>query len=99
MSGTNSIESSEKVHTVQKNETVWSIAVNYYGDGFKWVDIATENKIENASVIEIGQKLTISKVPTISQNKSDAITSDNYEVINFKGFTAELPLTVWHYKY
>jgi len=24
---------------------------------------------------------------------------DNYEVINFKGFTAELPLTVWHYKY
>jgi nucleoid-associated protein YgaU len=55
----NSIESTLKTHKVEKNESLWKIAENYYGDGFKWVDIATENKIANASIIEIGQELII----------------------------------------
>ncbi|MFZ3301794.1 MAG: LysM peptidoglycan-binding domain-containing protein, partial [Microgenomates group bacterium] len=59
LSGINSIESTNKVHKVEKNETLWNIAVTYYGDGFKWVDIATENKLANASEIEVGQELII----------------------------------------
>ena len=83
----NSIEQSVKIHTVAKGENLWNIAVKYYGDGFKWIDIATENKIENASIIEEGQELTISnveEVEMIASNdqsvSSDSITSATYEV-------------------
>lgn len=86
LSGINSIESTNKVHKVEKNETLWKIAVTYYGDGFKWVDIATENKLENASQIEVGQELII---PDIELEKivvsdeadtTDSITTDTYTV-------------------
>lgn len=63
----NSIEIEAKKHVVQKGENLWNISVKYYGDGFKWVDIATENKIKNASIIEVGQELTI---PTIDNKLS-----------------------------
>lgn len=83
----NSIEQSVKTHTVAKGENLWVIAENYYGDGFRWVDIATENKLENASVIEEGQELTISNVETTKlvatsdeTKGSDSITSATYEV-------------------
>lgn len=93
LNGVNSIESLGKTHTVQKGENLWKIAVKYYGDGFKWVDIATENKLINASEIEIGQELVIpeiegvktadvsSNAATLEQSvKLDPITTATYEV-------------------
>lgn len=84
----NSIEQSVKTHTVAKGENLWVIAENYYGDGFRWVDIATENKLDNASVVEEGQELTISNVETtevITSNEetssTDSISSATYEVV------------------
>lgn len=86
LSGINSVESTNKVHKVEKNETLWKIAVTYYEDGFKWVDIATENKLANASEIEVGQELII---PDIELEKvvvsdevdtTDSITTDTYTV-------------------
>lgn len=76
LSGTNSIEVSNKTHKVEKGENLWNIAVKYYGDGFKWVDIATENKLDNASIIEVGQELVI---PEVSKN-TETIVSTTYEV-------------------
>lgn len=86
LSGTNSIELSSKKHRVEKGDNLWNIAVKYYGDGFKWVDIATENKLENASVIEEGQELTIpdvsnnEKVSEVS-NETETISATTYEVV------------------
>lgn len=74
---TNSVEMSVKTHQVVKGENLWNLAVKYYGDGFKWVDIATENKLANASIIEEGQELII---PNLESEKPDAITSTTYEV-------------------
>lgn len=65
----NSIESTVKTHKIQKGESLWMIAENYYGDGFKWVDIATENKIANASIIEVDQELVI---PNLDQEEVQA---------------------------
>ncbi len=89
LSGVNSIESVNKVHKVEKGENLWNIAVNYYGDGFKWVDIATENKLENASNLEAGQELIIPNVEemkvTVAENddqqtSENSITGDSYQV-------------------
>ncbi len=80
LNGSNSIESTSKIHKVAKGENLWNIAVKYYGDGFKWVDIATENKIENASVIEMGQDLVIPNVESDADNL-DPIASDTYEIV------------------
>ena len=90
LSGTNTIETSTKTHKVAKGENLWNIAVKYYGDGFKWVDIATENKLTNASIIETDQELII---PNIENEKTvddetqnnvvtttDSITGATYEV-------------------
>ncbi len=90
LSGTNTIETSTKTHKVAKGENLWNIAVKYYGDGFKWVDIATENKLTNASIIETDQELII---PNIENEKTvddetqnnvvtttDSITAATYEV-------------------
>jgi nucleoid-associated protein YgaU len=65
----NSIVVPTKTHKIQKGENLWIIAENYYGDGFKWVDIATENKIANASIIEVDQELII---PNLDQEEVQA---------------------------
>ncbi len=87
----NSIESSNKTHKVEKGDSLWNIAVKYYGDGFKWVDIATENKLANASVIETGQELIIPSVeenitateePVVLKDAiSDSISDNSYTVV------------------
>ncbi|EKE05337.1 MAG: hypothetical protein ACD_19C00355G0017 [uncultured bacterium] len=91
LSGTNSIELSSKKHKVQKGENLWNIAVKYYGNGFKWVDIATENKLANASIIEIDQELVIpnieveatstDKTQLIQNNVDNPITTATYETV------------------
>lgn len=51
-------------HTVAAGENLWDISKKYYGDGFKWVLIATENKVENPNIINPNQVLTIPKADT-----------------------------------
>lgn len=77
LSGTNSVEQSSKKHKVEKGETLWNIAVKYYGDGFKWVDIATENKLDNASIIETDQELVIPNIEVEVANTDDTQLAQN----------------------
>ena len=88
-----STEANLKTHKVQKGETLWQIAFKYYGDGFKWVDIATENKLANASIIEVNQeliipeidgeyqKVTVNEVEKAVVENGQKIESDSYTVI------------------
>lgn len=48
-----------QAHTVAKSETLWAIAEKYYGTGYGWTAIVTENKLVNPNTIEVGQVLTI----------------------------------------
>lgn len=48
-----------KIHTVQKDDTLWGIAKYYYGNGSQYPKIAEANKLSNPNLIRIGQKLTI----------------------------------------
>ena len=46
-------------YTVVKGDSLWTIAVRAYGDGYKWVEIARENKLVNPNVIHTGNVLTL----------------------------------------
>lgn len=66
-SGNKLILSSAPVKTdsyvVKRGDSLWKIAVNLYGDGYKWTEIwnANRNLIGNPNQIEIGMSLAISK--------------------------------------
>ncbi len=76
-----------KNHTIAKGENLWTIAENYYGSGYNWVDIAEENNLTNADIISEGQTLTIPDVEpkqaTVAEVKTaeDAITGGTYIVV------------------
>lgn len=49
-------------YLVKEGDTLFSIAQTYYQDGFKFDRIAADNKMANADVLEVGQKLNIPKL-------------------------------------
>ena len=46
-------------YTVQKGDSLWSISVRAYSDGFKWPEIAKANKLAHPNTIHPGNTLTI----------------------------------------
>lgn len=46
-------------YTVVKGDNLWTIAVRAYGDGYKWTEIAKENKLKNPDIIHSGNILTL----------------------------------------
>lgn len=46
-------------YTVAKGDSLWSIAVRAYGDGYKWVNIAKANNLANPGTIYSGNVLRI----------------------------------------
>ena len=62
-----SIENQESItgmrsYVVKEGDDLWNIAQRLYGSGYNWVDIASENKLENPSILYVGTKLTIPNV-------------------------------------
>lgn len=46
--------SKDKTYTVKHGDNLWKIAVEVYGDGYRWTDIANANNLLNPSVIHTG---------------------------------------------
>lgn len=46
-------------YTIVKGDTLWDIAVRKYGDGFRWVDIAKANNLQNPGLIFSGNVLKL----------------------------------------
>lgn len=46
-------------YEVQKGDTLWAIAVRAYGDGYKWSEIARENKLVHPNLIHSGNILVL----------------------------------------
>lgn len=46
-------------YTVVTGDSLWQISVRAYGDGYKWVEIAKVNKLDNPDLIFSGNKLKI----------------------------------------
>lgn len=63
----------ENMIKVVKGQTLWQIAEEKYGDGFKWSEIAKANKIDNPNKIEVGQELVI---PQIERSETEKIPEE-----------------------
>jgi nucleoid-associated protein YgaU len=48
-------------YTVVEGDNLWNIAVRRYADGYRWVDIARLNKLQNPDLIYPGDKFTLPK--------------------------------------
>lgn len=48
-----------RTYTVRAGDTLWDIAVKYYGDGRQYTKIARANNIPDPNMINIGIVLTI----------------------------------------
>lgn len=73
------------VYEVKKGDSLWSIAVLKYNDGYAWTKIASENKLQNASIIEVGQKLVLPNLTIVNLEKTEnevsvTTTADTYTV-------------------
>lgn len=57
-------------YKIKQNDNLWLIAENYYGTGFKYLEIAKANNIKDPNLIELGQELIIPKINTESPTKN-----------------------------
>jgi len=48
-------------YEVQKGDNLWNISIRAYGDGYKWVQIARENKLVNPNLIHPGNVLALTR--------------------------------------
>lgn len=46
-------------YTIQKNDTLWSIATAHYGNGHKWQDIVAANPGLNPTKLPVGKTITL----------------------------------------
>ena len=51
----------EPTYTVVVGDTLWSIAVRTYADGYKWTEIAKANNLSNPDLIHAGNVLKLPK--------------------------------------
>jgi len=69
-----------KTHTVVKGEHLWSIAVKYYQDGYKWAEVAKANKLTNPDRIETGQVLTLPELTESKPVSEQTLSPSEYTV-------------------
>lgn len=89
-------------HTVSAGEHLWQIAEKYYGSGYNWVDIASENNLSNANIINAGQEITIPKVSvkpaTVAQTQApeaDLTATESGNKISGSSYTTERGDYLW----
>ncbi|MFC1751421.1 LysM peptidoglycan-binding domain-containing protein [Pseudomonadota bacterium] len=71
-------------YTVKPGDYLWKIAVEKYGDGHKWVEIAETNDLADPDLIEVGDELDIPKLLSVDETSvgvsPTSVKPDNYMV-------------------
>jgi putative chitinase len=86
---TSKVAEEENIVTIEKNDSLWKIAVKTYNNGYKWTEIARANNLKNPGLLFIGQKLVLPKIEktsTITTVKEKApILNQNSEYTVVRG--------------
>ncbi len=68
-------------YIVVAGDNLWRLAEKKYNDGHAWTEIAKANKIENPSLIEVGQKITLPKLEGLNKVEDNKILPGEYKVV------------------
>lgn len=80
-------------YTVRTGDDLWTISENAYNNGYKWIEIAQLNNLQNPGLIYVGDKLILpskssENVQIAQQNnsaqntiKNNSITGNTYTVV------------------
>lgn len=49
----------ENTYTIVRGDNLWNIALRAYGDGYRWVEIARNNNLDNPNLIHAGNELKL----------------------------------------
>lgn len=76
----------QDVYVIKENDSLWKIAEKEYASGYKWTEIAKENKLENPGMLFKGQKLILPKIGkktdiVIKHNENKSIEKGEYKVV------------------
>jgi len=69
----NQNSNTSSTYTIRPGDDLWTISENVYNNGYKWVEIAKINKLQNPGLIYSGDKLII---PTIAQEEQIAVKTE-----------------------
>jgi nucleoid-associated protein YgaU len=83
-------------YKVAAGETLWSISEKVYKDGYKWVEIAKANKLENPDLVEEGTKLVMPKIATESNIKVLAASTENVEKTESDSYIVKEGDNLWN---
>lgn len=64
-------------YTVNAGDDLWTISENVYHDGYRWVEIARANNLENPGLIHAGDKLVVSVTPQANTQDLSMTTANN----------------------
>jgi len=84
-------------YKVKAGDDLWSIAEQYYNSGYNWVDIAAENNLVNANLIDEGQELSLPKVEVkqATVQKDAELMMAEEERIDGEGYTTQTGDYLW----
>lgn len=69
-------------YTVKEGDTLFAISEKYYGDGYKYVEVAQANNLTNPDQIDKGQVLKMPKLLEAENLWGEKITGDSYTVVS-----------------
>ena len=82
-------------HKVRADENLWSIANEYYNDGYKWTEIAQVNKLTNPDLVSPGQELSIPNLETAMEEPQEVKPESKEAPITGKEYTVKKGDCLW----
>ncbi len=78
-------KANKTTYIVKQGDELWTIAIQFYNDGYKWTDIAKANNLANPDDIFSGNELVIPNaqkvtMPTPTLQQQNTITGTTYVV-------------------
>lgn len=76
-------------YVVQEGDSLWKIAQEHYGDGYKWVDIMEANHMQNPDVIVPGKEIDLPQIKGVerisaSENQDPEASLEELELTETK---------------